>query len=609
MKTWLFKITLSIILILGLGAGVWGRIVRFPTVALTPLLSEGKAALASEVQSNGTITVISPAVTDAIGEGEDFFTLHLGDPREMDDRFDLRWQEGISNISVSNGFWSGTAEAEATVWAHYPGFCSAANIGPIGAQYPIDASRYTLLSFRMYSSTDSSFYIFAAPEACITPANPVTSGTVYRGWHTYAIDLSADPHWSGTIRGLLLQPTRAGGEIIFDWLRLTDPTTSPAYVIRWIATGSTGTVDLYADDDTDFNNGYIFQIASGLDAASGEYTWHPSLLPPGSYYVYAALSDGGGDYSDGPLTIVPAPILRFSAPSMTSGDDYATVELGDPWDMSNEGDIIGLDWTRHHIAAPCPCFATGELYGTTSGNDPFFYLNVDPNRPIDTSKYKYLTYRWYVEGEWSHSTERLEDANGWVTRFVYFPNWLPSLSEANTLNDIIIWEGWNTYTLDLSKGYLDDEDPGPGPGWTDTKAALRFDLMEPWTNSFTFHIDYVLLTADDQVDESFTIEWRLIASRPVTITLYWDTDQDRSAGLEQIAQIVPDQPLVPSGDYLIYLPLIMQNWSQEVKGIAGSYTWDTSLVLDGSYYIHAKVEDGYNTTWWYSETPVVITHP
>jgi len=103
----------------------------------------------------------------------------------------------------------------------------------------------------------------------------------------------------------------------------------------------------------------------------------------------------------------------------------------------------------------------------------------------------------------------------------------------NTLNDIIIWEGWNTYTLDLSEGYLDDDAPGPGPGWTGTKTGLRFDFMEAGSNQFNIHVDYVLLTADDRADGPiYTIQWERLdeGSQPITLTLYYDDDTNPDNG-------------------------------------------------------------------------------
>jgi hypothetical protein len=75
----------------------------------------------------------------------------------------------------------------------------------------------------------------------------------------------------------------------------------------------------------------------------------------------------GTDVSNGPLTIKPAPLLQFDAPSMTSGPDFATEVNGDPWDMNDEGDIFtSADLYRkpHDFSTPDPYFANGELYGT-----------------------------------------------------------------------------------------------------------------------------------------------------------------------------------------------------------------------------------------------------
>ncbi len=576
---------------------------------------EGQTSHAASVVSlTSAVTVTSPsgAAGDVVPEGNDFFTHVLGDPRDMNERLDLRWQQGISNISIASGLWSGTASAWADVWVHFPGINSgAANIGKIGANYPIDPLTYKQLSFRLSSPANANLYVWAAKQKTISSRYQVAQASLSTGWQTVIKDLSSDSDWSGNIYGLLLTPLQDGGSFSLDWIRLTNPDTSPSYNITWTGAGS-GTVDIYCDDDTNFSNGTIAQIADNTDN-DGSFTWQTAAFPPGDYYIYIEHSSdgsGNGDYSSGPLTIVAAPILDFSAPSMTSGEDYATAVWQDPWDMDSWNDILGggaWDWTWHHLENVS---FDGQMHARVVGPDSFIYPVVDVGNPINTSKYKYLTWRWYVEGDWVNSTDRLANENAWVTRFHYFVEYpYDHRRDMNTLNDIVIWEGWNTYSLDLSKGYLDDAAPGPGPGWTGTKTGLRFDFMEAEVNEFNIHVDYVMLTADPtaQAGGTYDIKWTLQASdRPITITLKYDNDQNPDNGFTgTIATLTPGGGTSPSGPYVIYLPLVVKNYDPDTL-TEDTYRWSVPSGLSGSYYIYAEVNDGINVVEWYSEVPVVI---
>jgi hypothetical protein len=59
----------------------------------------------------------------------------------------------------------------------------------------------------------------------------------------------------------------------------------------------------------------------------------------------------------------------------------------------------------------------------------------------------------------------------------------------------------------------------------------------------------------------------------------------------------------------VYLPLVMRRCiATDLPKPSGiQVLWDTTGVPAGTYYILAEVADGYNTTRWYSELPVVLT--
>ncbi|HJW29674.1 MAG TPA: hypothetical protein VJ508_10610, partial [Saprospiraceae bacterium] len=478
------------------------------------------------------VTVLSPGNRSAnvIGEGDDYFTQVMGQPHTMDHPDDLMWPEfGVSNISQSNGLWSGTADpwsanpsySIARIWPVYPGFTArqAAQPGKNGWNYPIQTSKYRQLSFRLKAPPSTAQFHLSFSVISNTQEDGQQQYYPYAtGWQVYKVDMNAKGDW-------LTHPKVYGldfgfslpGTFQFDWVRLTDPSTSPVFTVTYIVTGTQAgdAVDLNCyTSKTLSNDSFCGIIAANQPASAGvahAYYWRTAYLAPGSYYVQAVVKHNAvpqaSNVSQGALTIQAAPIIKFDAPSMTSGPDYATVELGNPWDMKDSGDILQTQpWLIHDLQPTCPCFNNGDLGATTVDNtgktgssDPFVFLNVDRTRPIDTSKYKYLTFRYKIDGpQWSNSSDRLSaDSNpcgcyfpaGWDVRLIFFNSYSPSLSNMNQTDDIIVFDNWNTYQLDLSKGLqlgYWETDPGQDTGsahWTGLKYWLRFEFLEgykPW---------------------------------------------------------------------------------------------------------------------------------
>lgn len=614
----------------------------------------GRALAASaEPGANPTVTVLTPsgAASDVIGEGDDYFTQVLHEPRTMDRHTDIIWQTfGIDNISFANGIWSGTisntpAGSYSEIYPLYPGYSIGANtvaeIGKTGWNYPVQTDRYKQLSFRLKAPAAASDGWW---QAAYSNISFTMEANYYQGkhaanagnWQVY----TATMPWHSPIYGLGFRLGAATGTYQFDWLRLTDPATSPVYPIKFSVsnTQSGDVVDLecYTTPQVGANS-FCGSIKTGIPVntpGAYQYNWRTAYLPPGSYSVRAVVRRGAtttSDVSSGPLKISSAVLLDFTAPSMTSGPDYATVELSSTWDMSDSNSIFtSADLSRfpHDFAAPCPCFANGEMYGTVgrfdnqdvpSMGDPFVYLRVNHNQPIDTSKYKYLTYRYKIDRTpwWSNSGDGLSLDNnrgvypaGWLTRVFFFSSWPPSLSQADGTKAIIVFNDWNTYQVDLSKGvsrgYWDSE-PQTGGFWTGFKYAFRLDFLEgvdPWP----IHLSDVKLTGDDVANASFVVRWSQITdATPKTVNFY--ASQDQTACLHSGTPIYQWQAggtgnPPPVGQYKVFLPRVT----------GGAYTgsdnfvWNTSTVAPGAYYVCAQASDGFNTSTTVSETPVIVSH-
>ena len=615
-----------------------------------------------------TVTVLTPqgAVSDIVGEGDDYFTQVQHNPRDMNDNNDLMWQVfGISNISYADGVWSGTtanspAGSYSSIYMIYPGFsllptggandASVAEVGQSGWNYPVNADKYKLLSFRLKTSAalpNSPWdrwwhaaytnYSFTNEIAHYEGFYPITGAD---SWQVY----TAAMPWTGTMYGLEYRFGLGTGPYQFDWVRLTDPATSPMYTVTFSVAGAQAgdvvDLDCYMAASATPDD-YCGPIAKDIPTSASttyEYYWRTTYLPPGQYYVKATArrdATASSDMSDGALTIQGAPLLSLDSPSMTSGPDYATVELGNPWDMNDSSDIFtSLDSYRppHDFdpATQCPCFANGEMYGTvgrfssktSKTGDPFVYLKVGYQRPIDTAKYKYLTYRYKVDRAswWSNSGDRLSSdptrngvfPAGWLVRAVFFHSWFLDLAHSNTTNDIVIFDDWNTYQMDLSqgraRGYWEPQVIQPGGYWTGLKTAFRFDLLEgvdPWV----VHLDDVKLTGDDTANASYQVKWSVLSSAgPTTIDFYRSTDRSTcltsGTWFHQWTSDTTPPPPPPGLRYHIYLPLIFKPDSSG----ANSFVWSTADVPAGTYYVCATVSDGYNTSTVVSNAAVIIAH-
>jgi hypothetical protein len=554
-------------------------------------------------QPVASITVFSPSgsASDVVPEGEDYFTLVFGDPRDVDQRLDLRYQHrNVTDISVENGLWA--ANGGSYVYPLWPGMGGAANIGQTGQDFPFDGDRFTQFSLRAQTDAGRNIKLtyFTGPHTGPgEAAQPWLPGD--KQMHTL---LWEDISWPSSIAGLRLGIS--GDPFIVDWVRLTDPTASPEYTISWTA-DNVNWVNIYCDADMDVANGFDHLVKAGVNARAGSYDWKTGYLAPGSYYVYIEDADSPGTYAygPGPLTIKPAPIVDITAPSRTSGDDYATEEMGNPWDMSDSADIA----LERHLDSVS--FTGGTMHATTTGADPYIHLRSAGDDTIETGYYKYLTWRFYVEGDWANSPKRLggDPNDRWGVSRLY----ADAEGSWSTYNDVIPWEGWHVYQMDLSRGggkYYLDNTASSDPGWNGLASTIRLDLLEPYSHDrWPIHLDYVLLTADPRPagDGTYKIEWEVLQGEPITTTLYYVTNPSTSC--EQgtfIGQIAPVEfePQPPPGPYRVYLPLVMA----EAVG-PGEYLWDVLSprpVPPGEYYVKVLADDGFNRTCWTSDAPLVI---
>jgi hypothetical protein len=496
--------------------------------------------------------------------------------------------------SLSGGLFVGTTGSDPKIWLQdltIPGTIPASNEGG----YPhraIDTSRYRYLTFRMFSSVNGLALVYWHRDRGFAVGSFGGAGfkQVKAGWNTYVFDLVNDRNvgagslaWNaGPIEGINIKPVFvAGATIKIDYARLsaTPPSTAPVVTAEWTPTA--GTFDLYFDTNPNGANATLIQ--SGVAASAGSFGWRTPNLAPGTYYLIAKR---GADQSASPAFVVNTPPhISILAPSYTSGPDYATTVVGDPWDMSNPEDI---DRQFNVVGGS---FDNGVFTGANSnGNgDPGLHLHV--TSPIDPARFYYATYRMQLRGP-------QDILLGSVLRLLWWTG-INVANTASTTKDVVIYENWRTVSIDLRGALLEPSSKG---NWLSTpKVGFRLDPHE-FQIAHTFDLDYVRLTGNDRASDEFTIHYDVddADNDMPTVAFFYDSDRAGANGT-RITCVTSGPP--SGGPNKIYLPLITVSGS----GVGGmGCTWDLSNVANGDYYVYAVANDGTDSIVVYSDTPLEV---
>ncbi|GAB4524023.1 MAG: hypothetical protein Fur0018_07280 [Anaerolineales bacterium] len=588
----------------------------------------------------------------AAGEGNDFATLALRDPWDMDAFTDISTGfDGnnfhITNFSTSNGVFSGkSTTGAASFYVLHPGYLPGMRTGKIGYLYPIDPAQYSCVSIASYVPADSSpryQWVSWVEDMALNQGGYTYGMRLDTGrWKLYQYDLSTWPHvqgkawtaqnWQG-LRVVVTDQKNANFQV--DWVRLTDCT--PVYVTLsglsagqtydvWIAHGSPARQIL---------------VAEGISPdGSGNYQLDVQGIEPDTYTYY--VKQGSSVVQQNTLTIHPRPLPDFTHPSPFSGDEYSTL-AGNAWDMSASDDIVAVycaQWsisggvlgvdTKPSSQQPSECVGAGAHEA-----DPRVYLNTPV--PEDISAYRYLSFRHYIGGSWQLPAEGMVVRWIWRTEHPTKPGEFCEYVSSEVVLDV----NWQTYWADLYDAFNGTpvETGGSVNGvstcpknvpWQNQHNAVLYFRIDPNENitSGTFHqeFDWIALRKMDSVTRGspFDIQMSLNVDPTslVSMKIYYTTNP--SSPTQHLAQGqflvgAPQNPLhalfafdaaSPQGLFTLFLPLVMHNYKpppylppvqNEVR-----YRWDTTGVAAGAYYICTVSNDGYNQSTYCSETPVVV---
>lgn len=557
------------------------RHLRLAVVAAVAAASVLAPSPAGAVASNVTLS------TGTATGGSDFASAAFGDPWDYANVEDQPLVDGatmadMTQASISGGRLvldtgaNGGFVAPLVSWDDL----GAAAWGRDGALYPIDASRYTRISIHMkVGAASRAEVMWFSCGVAVQSCQGGTSFNTTAGWRTYDIPMTnttgTPAAWQGLIKGLRLYPTSRGDHVEIDWIRLYAPGQTTNVTFNDSTSGTAPYV--VWDQDADSSNNTTGSSSWGrLDAtgSGGTRTFHAGALPQGTYRI-AVVDDGTTTYAPSSLAVDAPPAPVVIDPDVTGGFDHASL-AGNPWDFNDPGDV-------YRIGNAASAIANGLLYATNGGslpNDPHVVLSQ--YGWIDGSRFHRLTMRMGHEGGFS-----LADAPGagMNSRIVWTVPSNPSLAQVS--DDLVVYPGWHTTTLDLATSPPNAiQEPGtPGQsGWAGQQiTSFRIDPNED-PGARQWYLDDVRLAEDDTAyGGTFDIRFRdLDWQAGTTATLRADTDRSGCDG-----------------------SVIAQNVS--VSAGVNTVRWAPRPIPAGTYWVCLTLSDGRSSSSSYATGPLVMT--
>lgn len=580
-------------------------------------------------RGQASITLTSPVSPVNERDGSEFATDTFGRGWTMDRLRDIAVEDGFAQPTAVDGVWYGTT-TDSLAFYHvlfagfnlpsYSMYFSHYDEGtPYGPLNPIPAATYSRLSMRasLPTAARDTLQISWTANQAEFPNNALffqdTRPSV-DGYRIYDIDLTSAANnnaekvgvlapaislagnpWQGLLVDLLVRPTLnfpVGTAHAVDWIRLYNPTDSPRRTINWVTTGVPAdglhSVQLFVDNNASGFDGALMHSAIAND---GSYTINTAALPPGDHYFYLRVVRYATDtqlfstvttsgYS-ARVRILAPPVAVFTAPTVTSAQNFATAELGNAWDFSSSADTSSM-FDIFNAG-----YASGILSAVAGSSDPQIILKQTVGgvvRPITTSYYRYLTFRMRVDttGFGPH-LDRVPV--GWVARLFWGDNGGTSISK-----DVPLLEGWHRYSLDLWDANLPETAGVPAQsGWLTHSQVrmLRFDPLEVFRNT-GFELDEVTLCGENRPTTSgrYLVQWTLSDpdNTSWTVKLYYG----RVSALGVYTET--STPLL----------------SRSQSTAAGSYSWHIGGLANGNYRLRLQVSDGTHVRSCFSPVHVAV---
>ena len=552
------------------------RVAAIATAVSAAVIAQGTGA----VPVAAATSAVTPS-TSVVTAPMDYFTNQWNNPIDFSDAADFdvsRLQVPSGSALMNDGRLQLSGVGQVFFVRHDAGAAPTSAVRDPRTR-DLDAATYSRISFRMHS--DRSAYAALGYRSCDNCADGYRYFEVFRGWHTYDLDMvgetdlepappgvprRAGAPWSGKIDLLFMSPgfnTPDKPTLTLDDFMIYQPSPGVALTLG----GGSGSLELWSDsnnntsDDGDVNGvGASANRLGAVAAGSTIYLSTGSFRPDQPLRFYTSQNGQKSAFSatvSMPSTSSPSPVV-FS-PSEGGGHDFATEVRGDAWDFDQPSDVFKTFNANAWVSE-------GALHATAGGvrNDPVVVLNSGATQ-IDATLYHKAAITIVYEGPFG-----LEDApgGGLVGRLVWrgFDGGHEQVSE-----DIVVKPGRHTYVVDLrtspAAAILDPagnrEFIGWGTSWTTFVSLLRFDPHEDPGNR-VWHLEDFKLLRDDAVAPTFTVQYADNTWAPGTVADIWaDTNRSRADGL---GWLLDGGVPVASG--------------------TNNYVWDGHNATPGSYFIH-----------------------
>jgi putative cell wall-binding protein len=410
-----------------------------------------------------------------------------------------------------------------------------------GPSAPIDTSRYTSLSMRMYASEAGAGAIvwsicdWSQDRSC----QGATGVAVKAGWHTYDVvlkptDRNLTAAWTGRALQLRVIPaSQEGVTVKVDWMRLHG--TAPVVRFDYAPAQPGSTNEVFWDADGDLSNNTPDNPGWGsLGTRTGSTVDFPvATFPPGTYRLYTRAGGRTGPYTE-PLHVLPRPRPVIDAPSLQTGADYATTVRRNPWDFSALDDV-----GRNENICNTRILTGGVLAANNCGREidnPYFFL---PNPgALDGSTWHRLTVRLRYDGPFGLTGG---PTGGAVARLIWYVASNPSADQ--NVHDLVVYPGWQTITVDLKTNpphaVTDETQKAARIGWAgQTITALRLDPNED-VSERRWYVDFVRLTREDAARGRYEVRFRETTGLGgQTAKVYLDRDRAGADGVHVATQAV-----------------------------------------------------------------------
>jgi hypothetical protein len=414
----------------------------------------------------------------------------------------------------------------------------------------VSASKYSKLSFKLTRSSSDLFNIFWSHPSGSGFAGLVIDPAVYDADAdgVFQVNLAASADWSGNPKAIIIRPTNTNGA---------------TFSLDWVALRASGFLTAQGDPATK-----VVSSTSGIHVNS-------------------------------------PPLASIKEPNLEGG-----IALK-PWNMRN-GDFVVYQNLRNdadpnHTAEPYTAFLPdvrtvdglrGDFFKGTNiaGNDDpnnysTFPLYNDNPLTFDAAVYKNLCVKLNLDVEFDLCL-------GSVGKLVTKKADEPFVEYDGLVLIYDRWSGnrWYEYCMDMTKY---PQEVSNLPGWTGIKDALRFDPHEFHEAecgadgnpdgediSVSYYFDHIKLRQDDKsTTGKFSIVYDFDDADDTTASISFYHSKSATPG-------AADSQLIAT------LPQSRQS---------GVYTWDTSGLAEGTYYVYAIATDGKNSITRTATGPVQIS--